>query len=95
MHRAGTARAQYGLRRDIVVHHYVGKKGSKIYFKDILMKPHLWLYHKRATVCCNQFFRSLPVFSYPEDIIEIIAPVNLREYLKVRDGSIVEVEVIK
>ena len=32
---------------------------------------------------------------YPEDIIEIIAPVNLREYLKVRDGSIVEVEVIK
>jgi len=32
---------------------------------------------------------------YPEDIIEIIAPVNLREYLKVRDGSTVEVEVIK
>jgi riboflavin kinase len=32
---------------------------------------------------------------YPEDIIEIIAPVNLREFLKVRDGSTVEVEVIK
>lgn len=31
---------------------------------------------------------------YPEDIIEIIAPVNLREYLKLRDGSTVEVEVI-
>jgi len=32
---------------------------------------------------------------YPEDIIEIIAPVNLRDYLDVKDGSIVEVEVIK
>ncbi len=32
---------------------------------------------------------------YPEDIIEIIAPVNLREYLNVSDGSIVAVEVIK
>ena len=32
---------------------------------------------------------------YPEDIIEIIAPVNLREYLKVRDGSNVEVEILK
>ena len=32
---------------------------------------------------------------YPEDIIEIIAPVNLREYLNVNDGSIVDVEVIK
>jgi riboflavin kinase len=32
---------------------------------------------------------------YPEDIIEVIAPVNLREYLNIRDGSIVQVEVIK
>ncbi len=32
---------------------------------------------------------------YPEDIIEIIAPVNLREYLNLKDGSAVEVEVIK
>ncbi len=32
---------------------------------------------------------------YPEDIIEIIAPVNLREYLNVSDGSIIHVEVIK
>ncbi len=32
---------------------------------------------------------------YPEDVIEVIAPVNLREYLKVKDGSIVQVEVIK
>jgi riboflavin kinase len=31
---------------------------------------------------------------YPEDIIEIIAPVNLRKYLKVKDGSTVSVEVI-
>ncbi len=31
---------------------------------------------------------------YPEDIIEIIAPVNLRKHLKLRDGSNVEVEVI-
>ncbi len=30
---------------------------------------------------------------YPEDIIEIIAAVNLREYLSVKDGSTVEVEV--
>ncbi|MDP2841746.1 MAG: DUF120 domain-containing protein, partial [Candidatus Methanoperedens sp.] len=28
---------------------------------------------------------------YPEDIIEIIAPMNLRKHLKLRDGSTVEV----
>ncbi len=32
---------------------------------------------------------------YPEDIIEIIAPLNLRNYLDIRDGSAVQVEVIK
>ncbi len=32
---------------------------------------------------------------YPEDIIEIIAPVNLRKHLDLGDGSNVEVEVIK
>ncbi len=31
---------------------------------------------------------------YPEDIIEIIAPVNLRECLNISDGNVVEVEVI-
>lgn len=31
---------------------------------------------------------------YPEDIIEIIAPVNLRDYLNVKDGSVVDVEVL-
>jgi riboflavin kinase len=30
---------------------------------------------------------------YPEDIIEVIAPVNLRQYLNVADGSTVAVEV--
>ncbi len=32
---------------------------------------------------------------YPEDIIEIIAPVNLRDYFNLEDGSIVDVEVIR
>jgi len=32
---------------------------------------------------------------YPEDIIEIIAPVNLRNYLDLKDGHNVNVEVIK
>lgn len=32
---------------------------------------------------------------YPEDIIEIIAPVNLRNYLDLKDGHKVNVEVIK
>jgi riboflavin kinase len=32
---------------------------------------------------------------YPEDIIEIIAPVNLRDYLNVNDGNTVRVEVLK
>jgi len=32
---------------------------------------------------------------YPEDIIEVIAPVNLREYLNIKDGSTIEVELIK
>ncbi len=32
---------------------------------------------------------------YPEDIIEVIAPVNLRESLALKDGSVVHVEVLK
>lgn len=32
---------------------------------------------------------------YPEDIIEVIAPVNLRQYLNVVDGSTVAVEVTR
>ena len=32
---------------------------------------------------------------YPEDIIEIIAPVNLREHLGLEDGNKINVEVIK
>lgn len=32
---------------------------------------------------------------YPEDIIEVIAPLNLRDYLNIKDGSVVHVEVIK
>ena len=32
---------------------------------------------------------------YPEDIIEIIAPVNLRDHLDLKDGHNVNVEVIK
>jgi riboflavin kinase len=32
---------------------------------------------------------------YPEDIIEIIAPVNLRERLDLKDGTNINVEVIK
>jgi riboflavin kinase len=33
------------------------------------------------------------VEGYPEDVIEIIAPVNLREKLKLKDGDIVEVKI--
>ncbi|MCS7114360.1 MAG: DUF120 domain-containing protein [Nitrososphaerota archaeon] len=33
------------------------------------------------------------VKGYPEDVIEIVAPVNLREKLKLKDGDIVEVTV--
>jgi riboflavin kinase len=32
---------------------------------------------------------------YPEDIIEVIAPVNLREHLDFKDGSKVHVEVLE
>lgn len=32
---------------------------------------------------------------YPEDIIEIIAPVNLRDHLDIKDGNKINVEVIK
>jgi|Deesub1362A_J573_1020465.scaffolds.fasta_scaffold03430_4 riboflavin kinase len=31
---------------------------------------------------------------YPEDILEIVAPVNLRERLRLRDGDIVKVKVV-
>ncbi|MCX9083699.1 MAG: winged helix-turn-helix domain-containing protein/riboflavin kinase [Candidatus Methanoperedens sp.] len=32
---------------------------------------------------------------YPEDIVEIIAPVNLREHLELKDGTNINVEVTK
>lgn len=32
---------------------------------------------------------------YPEDIIEVIAPINLREHMNLEDGSKVSVEVLK
>jgi len=31
---------------------------------------------------------------YPEDILEIVAPVNLREALKLKDGDVVKVRVV-
>lgn len=34
------------------------------------------------------------VASYPEETIEIIAPINLREKLKLKDGDSVEVKII-
>jgi len=33
------------------------------------------------------------VLGYPDDIIEIVAPANLRDELRLVDGSLVEVEV--
>jgi CTP-dependent riboflavin kinase len=33
------------------------------------------------------------VLDYPDDIIEIVAPANLRDELRLVDGSLVEVEV--
>lgn len=34
------------------------------------------------------------VENYPEDLIEIVAPVNLRDKFQLRDGDTVEVEVL-
>jgi len=34
------------------------------------------------------------VEDYPENVIEVIAPVNLREKFKLKDGDLVEVNVI-
>lgn len=34
------------------------------------------------------------VEDYPEDVIEIIAPVNLREKFKLKDGNVVEVKAL-
>jgi riboflavin kinase len=31
--------------------------------------------------------------NYPEDVLEIVAPVNLREKLQLKDGDHVEIEV--
>jgi len=34
------------------------------------------------------------VKNYPEDIIEVVAPVNLREKFKLKDGDMVEVRIM-
>jgi riboflavin kinase len=31
---------------------------------------------------------------YPEDVIEVAAPTNLREKLKLKDGDLVEIEIL-
>ncbi|HVP27136.1 MAG TPA: DUF120 domain-containing protein [Candidatus Bathyarchaeia archaeon] len=33
------------------------------------------------------------VADYPEDVIEIVAPVNLRKKLRLKDGDVVEVKI--
>jgi len=35
------------------------------------------------------------VENYPEDILEIIAPINLREKFKLKDGDIVDVQIMR
>jgi riboflavin kinase, archaea type len=40
---------------------------------------------------CAVVFPKVP--SYPSDVLEIIAPVCLREHLKLKDGSLVSVSV--
>lgn len=34
------------------------------------------------------------VVNYPEDIIEIIAPINLREKLQLKDGDTIEIKIL-
>jgi len=34
------------------------------------------------------------IIDYPEDIVEVIAPTNLREKLQLRDGDSVEVKIL-
>ena len=34
------------------------------------------------------------VENYPEDVIEVIAPVNLREKFKPKNGSVIEVRIV-
>jgi len=34
------------------------------------------------------------VENYPEDVIEVVAPVNLREKFKLKDGDMVKVKII-
>jgi len=35
------------------------------------------------------------VENYPEDILEVIAPINLREKFKLKDGDIVDVKIMR
>ena len=34
------------------------------------------------------------VVNYPENVIEIVAPVNLREKFQLKDGDVVEVKIL-
>ncbi|MGQ9551608.1 MAG: DUF120 domain-containing protein [Candidatus Bathycorpusculaceae bacterium] len=34
------------------------------------------------------------VADYPEDLLEVIAPANLREKLQLRDGDVVEIKIV-
>jgi len=35
------------------------------------------------------------VENYPEDILEVVAPINLREKFKLKDGDVVDVQIVR
>lgn len=57
-----TAGAQNSFRGNVVVHHYVWKKGCKIHLKGILVKTDLRFNHQSTPVCYEKFFSGLPLF---------------------------------
>ena len=48
--------------------------------------------HLTSDVECAIVIPEIP--NYPENVIEVIAPTNLREELELKDGDYVEVEIL-
>jgi riboflavin kinase len=80
--------------------------GRKKFLKDLLKKVKPEKILPKEGFCCGVCFRAvfrgfvkcgivLPkIAGYPENVIEIVAPVNLREKFGLKDGEIVRVEIV-
>lgn len=79
--------------------------GNNVDFKRLLKEASLEISSEKGFCrgrCFSAFFMNTvkcaivvpEIANYPADVIEVIAPVNLRERFQLKDGDVVEVKIV-